>query len=51
MEFDVKDLNLSADGKKKIEWAQADMPVLKGIMEEFSKKKPLEGATVAHASM
>lgn len=46
MEFDVKDLNLSADGKKKIEWAQADMPVLKGIMEEFSKKKPLEGATV-----
>jgi len=46
MEFDVKDISLAAEGKKKIEWAQADMPVLKGIIEEYGKKKPLEGTTV-----
>lgn len=41
MGYDVKDISMAAEGKKKIEWAQAYMPVLKGIIEEYGKKKPL----------
>lgn len=43
MEFDVKDINLAREGRDKIEWAAIEMPVLVGIREEFSKKKPLRG--------
>ncbi|MDD3776869.1 MAG: adenosylhomocysteinase [Actinomycetota bacterium] len=43
MEYDVKDINLAAQGKNKIEWAGQDMPVLAGIREDFAKNKNLEG--------
>ncbi len=47
MEYDVKDLNLAASGKDKIEWAGKDMPVLAGIRDEFSKNSSLKGARIA----
>jgi len=31
MEYDIKDINLSTEGEKRIEWADNDMPVLKEI--------------------
>lgn len=40
---DVKDLKLAAAGKKRILWADTDMPVLARIRERFSKDKPLKG--------
>ncbi len=40
---EVKDLKLAAEGKRRIEWADGDMPVLKKIKERFSKEKPLKG--------
>ena len=43
---DVKDLSLAALGKKRIEWAGKDMPVLKLIGERFSKEKPLAGIKI-----
>jgi len=43
MEFDVKDIELAAEGKNKIEWAGEDMPVLNGIKKDFIKNKPLKG--------
>ncbi len=43
MEFDVKDLGLADEGKRRIEWADRDMPVLAKIRERFSKEKPLAG--------
>ncbi len=46
MEYDVKDINLASKGKDKIEWAAIEMPVLRGIREDFSKKKPLKGLNV-----
>ncbi len=46
MKFDVKDINLAGDGRNKIAWAAIEMPVLVGIREEFSKKKPLKGLTL-----
>jgi len=47
MEFDVKDKNLAAAGKDRIEWAEADMPVLRDIKKEFAKTKPLKGIKIA----
>ena len=43
MTGDVKDLKLAAAGKKRIEWAAKDMPVLNLVMERFQKEKPLKG--------
>jgi adenosylhomocysteinase len=45
-EFDVKDLNLSADGKRRIEWAEREMPVLRLIRDKFAEEKPLEGVRI-----
>ncbi len=40
---DVTDLRLAPEGKKKILWADRDMPVLALIRERFRKQKPLKG--------
>ncbi|HHT9109914.1 MAG TPA: adenosylhomocysteinase [Candidatus Brocadiaceae bacterium] len=43
MNGDIKDINLASQGKKRIEWASNDMPVLTQIKERFEKEKPLKG--------
>src|ERR1051325_2001767 len=43
VEFDVKDIELAAHGKQRIEWAEREMPVLRLIRERFAEEKPLEG--------
>ena len=43
MNHDVKNLDLAAEGKRRIEWADHDMPVLQVIRERFAKEKPLKG--------
>jgi adenosylhomocysteinase len=43
----VKDLGLADEGKLHIEWAEAQMPVLRLIRERFSRERPLEGVRVA----
>lgn len=40
---EIKDPSLAAQGKKQIEWADRDMPVLAQIRERFAKEKPLAG--------
>ncbi|MBN1350853.1 adenosylhomocysteinase [candidate division KSB1 bacterium] len=47
MNFDIKDLNLAGLGKKRIEWADNDMPVLQQIRERFSKEQPLAGRNMS----
>lgn len=44
---DIKDISLAPDGKKRIEWAEQDMPVLRLIKERFKKEKPFKGITMA----
>jgi adenosylhomocysteinase len=44
---DVKNKKLAADGKRKIEWANNQMPVVRLIREDFQKKKPLKGLKVS----
>jgi adenosylhomocysteinase len=43
MKYDVKDMALADLGKKRILWADGDMPVLGLIREQFAKEKPLKG--------
>ena len=43
MDYDVKDLELAEEGKKRIEWADRDMPVLQQVREKFAKEKPFAG--------
>jgi adenosylhomocysteinase len=43
MKSDIKNLELAAEGKRRIEWAERDMPVLALIRERFQKERPLEG--------
>ncbi len=47
MNYDVKDIKLAGEGKKLIDWAQRDMPVLRLIRDRFSKQKPLKGVTLS----
>lgn len=42
-QFDVKDLNLAEGGRRRIEWAEQEMPVLTEIRERFTKERPLKG--------
>ena len=43
MDYDIKDINLAERGRRRIEWAENDMPVLRMIRERFQKEKPLKG--------
>ncbi len=45
--FDVKDLKLAAAGKRRVDWAARDMPVLGLISDRFRKTKPLRGITMS----
>jgi adenosylhomocysteinase len=45
--YDVKDLALSAEGKRRIEWADRQMPVLAAIRERFEREQPLSGMRIA----
>ncbi len=47
MIYDVKDLSLAKEGKKRVEWAAQEMRVLSLIQERFKKEKPLKGTTIA----
>ena len=42
-QYDVKDLKLAVEGKRRILWADSDMPVLAQVRERFTKEKPLRG--------
>lgn len=40
---DIKDVSLAPEGKKRILWADKDMPVLSAIRRRFEKEKPFKG--------
>ena len=39
---DIKDINLADQGKKQIEWAFKDMPVLTEIKKRFERELPFK---------
>ena len=44
---DIADATLAAEAKKRIEWAERNMPVLAQIRERFEKEKPFTGVRIA----
>lgn len=47
IKYKIKDLSLAEWGRKEIKLAEAEMPGLMSIREEYGPKKPLKGARVA----
>ncbi len=44
---DIADASLADAGRKRIEWAERAMPVLRDIGERFAKEQPFEGVRIA----
>ena len=47
MNYDIKDIKLAAEGARRIEWANQNMPVLNRIRDRFETEKPLKGLRLA----
>jgi len=45
--YDIKDATLAEAGRRRIEWASREMPVVKLIRERFAKEKPLAGVKIS----
>lgn len=46
-DYRVKDISLAKEGKNRIDWAEAHMPVLVSLRQKYEKTKPLKGVRVA----
>src|SRR5215218_3834739 len=44
--FDIKDPSLAPDGRRRIDWAGREMPVLRQIRETFERERPLDGVRI-----
>jgi len=47
MEYDIKDPKLAEGGRRRIQWAEREMPVLRSIYERFKKERPFEGVRMS----
>lgn len=45
--YDVKDMSFAEGGRRRIDWAEREMPVLRMIKDRFLKEKPLKGLRVS----
>ncbi len=41
--FDIKDKSLAEGGRRRIKWAEREMPVLRTINQRFTKERPFDG--------
>ena len=42
-DHDIKDVRLADEGRRRTEWAERSMPVLRQLRERFAKQQPLAG--------
>ncbi len=47
MDYKVKDIELADQGRLKLDWAEARMPVLMALRERYSETRPLQGMKIA----
>lgn len=47
MDFDVKNIDLAPGGRHRIDWAEVEMPVLRGIQKKFNVDRPFAGLRVS----
>jgi adenosylhomocysteinase len=45
--YDIKDIRLADEGKRRTEWAERSMPVLRQIRARFAKERPLQGVKLS----
>jgi adenosylhomocysteinase len=45
--YDIRDRSLAESGRRRIEWAEQEMPVLRQIRQRFAKQRPLKGLRLA----
>jgi len=45
--YDIKDSSLAEGGRRRIDWAEREMPVLRLIRERFAKERPLKGVRMS----
>jgi adenosylhomocysteinase len=45
--YDIKDAKLAEGGRRRIDWAEREMPVLRLIRERFAKERPLKGVRMS----
>lgn len=46
-QYEVRDLSLAPSGHNKIQWVKDNMPLLRGLEEEFIATKPFEGIKIS----
>ena len=45
--YDIRDISLAPSGHQKIEWVRNNMPLLRGLEEEFRETRPFEGIKIS----
>lgn len=45
--YNVRDLNLAEGGRRRMDWAQREMPVLTMLEERYRKERPFEGVRMS----
>lgn len=45
--YDIKDPKQAEGGRRRIQWAEREMPVLRSIHERFAKERPLKGVRLS----
>ena len=46
-DYDVRDISLAPSGHQKIEWVRKNMPLLRGLEEEFRQSRPFDGVKIS----
>lgn len=47
MEFDIKNPDLAPGGRLRMEWAEQEMPVLRGVQAKFKEDRPFAGMRIS----
>ena len=47
MDFDIKNPDLAPGGRHRIDWAEQEMTVLRGLREQFANERPFAGIRIA----
>ena len=47
MDFDVKNIDLAPGGRHRIDWAEQEMPVLRGVLKQFKNDRPIAGLRIS----
>ena len=44
--YDIEDISLARQGLQRMDWVRAQMPVMRGIKEDFARSRPFDGIRI-----